>query len=449
MLPRNIYLILFVAFGSFICHVKAERIKNAAPIGDAMELIDRFYVDNVDKRDLLNAAMAGLTSKLDPYTTYIPPGAYEAFQDTIEQEFAGIGILIDQLEEGKPTRVVTPLVGSPALAAGFRPGDLIVAVAGQATENWKMAEVSRLLRGPIGSEVTVRVRRVVDAVVAPPTTEELDLTVSRENIQLESVAGESRDADNHWIYRLAEHPEIAYVRLTGFGERTSTELAQVIQSLDQDYSGFVLDLRGNSGGLLRSAVEVCDMFLDSGRIVSTRGRGVLDPTIADQDRVDDEIWDAEKGMLIPKEIPMAVLVDGDSASASEIVAACLKDQDRALIVGERSFGKGSVQNVFALEGGRSALKLTTARYYRPNGKNIHRGINDPETADWGVLPNDNCLVPLTDEQRLQVIRKWELATYPKLPGLPIAPLVTDMPLDPVDPQLEKAVEVLTKNVAGA
>lgn len=449
MLPRNIYLILFVGFGSIICHVKAERIKNAAPVGDAMELIERFYVDDIDQRDLLNAAMAGLTSKLDPYTTYIPPGAYETFQDTIEQEFAGIGILIDQLEEGKPTRVVTPLVGSPALAAGFRPGDLIVAVAGQATESWKMSEVSRLLRGPIGSQVTVRVRRILDAVASPPATEEMDLTVARENIQLESVAGESRDSENNWIYRLAEHPEIAYVRLTGFGERTSTELAQVIQSLDQDYSGFVLDLRGNSGGLLRSAVEVCDMFLDSGRIVSTRSRGVLDPSIADKDRVAEEIWDAEEGTLIPNQIPIAVLVDGDSASASEIVAACLKDHQRALIVGERSFGKGSVQNVFALEGGRSALKLTTARYYRPNGKNIHRNADDPDTADWGVSPNEDCLVPLTDEQRAQVIRKWELATYPNLPGLPLVPLATDVPLGPVDPQLDKAVEVLMKNVTGA
>lgn len=470
MPPRNVYLLFTIALICFVCHSKAERLKNAAPLGEAISLIDRYYIEPVDERELLNAAMAGLTVKLDPYTQFIPPGAYETFQNTIEQQFAGIGILVDQLKSDQPVRVITPLVGSPALTAGFLPNDQIIAVQGQSVISSTINDVTKLLRGPEGSEVVVRVRRN-DAAGA---VKELDIAVKRANIELESVAGDYRDQQNRWVYHLADHPDIAYIRLTGFGEKTSRELSQVLNDLSGSYRGLILDLRGNSGGLLRSAVDVCDMFLETGRVVSTRSRETLRrlarSRLMKQEGIsDDEVWDATPGVLVPEDIPLVVLIDSESASAAEIVAACLSDHKRAAIVGERSFGKGSVQNIFALENGRSALKLTTAQYLRPNGKNIHRKSSDKEDDEWGVQPDAGNAIALNEQQQRMLIRKWELATYPNLPGL--ADVVAqatpataveavvggaeegsdaevkgdERVEEPEDPQLEKALAILSKS----
>lgn len=464
MPPRNFYAISLTAIVCLFCHAKAITMRNGLLVGDAITLIESYYVDEVNQRELVEGAMQGLTSKLDPYTQFIPPTAYEAFQDTLQQHFAGIGILIEQPAD-KPVRVITPLVDSPALKAGFLPGDEIIAVNGEDTTKLRMDAVGKLLRGPIGSMIDVRVRRSLrtnpteanqaDADAdGQPATEELVLRVARAEIELESVIGDYRDANDRWVYRLADRPEIAYVRLTGFGEKTADELKQVFRGLNDDTRGLILDLRGNSGGLLSSAVDVCDMFLDSGRIVSTRGRGVLDPKASARAQKDQITWEATSGTLVPPDLPVSVLIDGDSASASEIVAACLKDHGRVTVVGERSFGKGSVQNVFALENGRSALKLTTSRYYRPNGHNIHREEEASPEDEWGVRPEKGFEVPLNDDQRRQILRRWELATYPKFPQL--APMngaseaPGKIPLeDPselsaaeVDPQLRRALEAI-------
>ena len=451
MPPRNVYIIIVAAVLALFCHRKAEKYRDSAAIGEAMALIDYFYVDRVDKQKLLNSAMTGLTAGLDPYTQYIPPGALESFEDSIQQEFAGIGILIEQPGENQGVRVITPLVGSPALEAGFQPGDWIIEVAGKETEKAKMDQVSQLLRGPIGSEVQVTVRRKQDPSDPTDQTDqtdptdpsdfiELTLTVKRANIQLDSVAGDYRTADDSWVYRLADAPDIAYVRLTGFGERTTVELRKVLKDLDNNYDGLILDLRGNAGGLLTSAVEVCDMFLNEGMIVSTRGRGILDDGADASTVAEESAWRATPGTLVAKDKPVTVLVDRDSASAAEIVAACLKDHGRATVVGERSFGKGSVQNVFPLENGRSALKLTTARYYRPNGHNIHRKEGDGEDAEWGVKPTEGFEVKVEDAARRRLYRRLEMATYPSYAGsLPEEEQVSGE-IAEVDPQLFKAIE---------
>lgn len=477
MPPRNFYAITIVALLSILCHVKADQTRNGALVGETIALIERFYVDDVDERELLEAAMGGLTKTLDPYTQFIPPAAYETFQNSIQQEFAGIGILIDQ-PEGMPVRVVTPLVGSPALAAGFRPKDEIVAVDGTDTSSMQMDEVSRLLRGPIGSKVLVRVRRAerqpadvsveddsIDGLVGAGEetpgdlagaqsnaevglgrVEELEFQVERESIQLESVSGDYRDVHDSWVYQLRENPKIAYVRLSGFGERTTKELELVLKGIEEDSVGLILDLRQNSGGLLSAAVEVCDMFLGEGRIVSTRGRGVLDPRAAELARKDQVTWDATPGTLVKPDFPVYVLIDGDSASAAEIVAACLQDHQRASIVGTRSYGKGSVQNVFDLESGRSALKLTTARYYRPSGENIHRGVGDTEDQVWGVLPDDGFEVPVDEEQFRKILLRWELATYPTFAKAPEENRTLEK-LREQDPQLWRAVEAILAEAA--
>lgn len=201
---------------------------------------------------------------------------------------------------------------------------------------------------------------------------------------------------------MKDHPEIAYLRVSSFGEKTATEIRGAIEGLGEGVTGLILDVRGNAGGLLNAAVEVCDDFLEEGRIVTIKRRG---------GEIDTE-FEAIPGAIVPMGLPMVVLIDGDSASASEVVAACLQDHGRAKLVGVRSFGKGTVQNVLPLQGGRSALKLTTARYYRPNGQNIHRLDAAPDDDLWGVRPDEGFEVPMSSGARRRLDESWQIRSFP-------------------------------------
>ena len=395
MPPRNLNIIIVAAFVSVLCYFAHQRARTAMMVGNALDLIDAYYVDPVDKEQLLISAMDGMTATLDQHSEFIPQQDYESFQDNLNQEFAGIGIFVEQPEEGKPVRVITPLVGSPALSAGILPGDQIVTVNGEDVSTKELREVSTKLKGPVGTNVQLRLQRGDD---------DISLTVQRGRIELESVIGDYRDKNNRWVYRLQDDPTIAYIRLTRFGEKTVRELEQVLKDLDNDFSSLVLDLRGNGGGLLHAAVEVSDMFIDKGRIVSTRVRG---------GKIEDR-FHATEGTFTEKDKPIAVLIDVNSASASEIVAACLQDNQRAVVVGTRSYGKGTVQNILPLQYGRSALRLTVARYYRPNGKNIHRGKDATEDDEWGVQPNEGLVVELDEGSLAQLAKRWREASYPSL-----------------------------------
>ncbi len=462
MLPKNLAIIVVVAVLSTFCHVKARQTRSALFVADAMALIDDYYVDPVDSMDLLTAAMKGMTDMLDEHSTYIPGKAYETFQDSINQEFAGIGILVEQPEKDEPVRVITPLVGSPALAAGLMPGDEIVRVDDEDVSAMDIEAVSARLKGPIATTVRIVVNR---------DGEEIAIEIKRATIALESVIGDHRDESNKWVYRLQDEPTIAYIRLTSFGEKTVEELRDVLTRLDNDFQGLALDLRGNGGGLLYSAVEICDMFLDSGKIVSTRTRG---GNIS-------EAFSAESGTLVASSKPLAVLIDGDSASASEIVAACLQDNGRAVVVGVRSYGKGTVQEILPLQFGHSALRLTIARYYRPSDKNIHRLEGATEDDDWGVKPDSGFEVSLDEATLDKLVRRWREASYPLLAGIekdapkPVAeepvgdatdaehPPTVDVDPSPetakasaelpsgllIDPQLRRAVEYLRQAVKAA
>ncbi|MGI9474145.1 MAG: S41 family peptidase [Rubripirellula sp.] len=398
MPPRNLNIIVIAAFVSGLCYFAHRRTKTAMMVGDALELIDAYYVDPVDKEQLLISAMNGMTSTLDDHSEYIPQEDYESFQDNINQEFAGIGIFVEQPEKEKPVRVITPLVGSPALAAGLLPGDQIVRVDGEDVSTMVLQDVSSRLKGQIGTTVQLVVARGDDNI---------NISVRRGRIELESVIGDYRDAENHWVYRLRDDPSIAYIRLTSFGEKTVKELEQVLIDLDNDFSGLVLDLRGNGGGLLHAAVDVSNMFLNSGKIVSTRTRG---------GKIEDR-FSAEPGTLVSTNKPIAILIDGNSASASEIVAACLQDNQRAAIVGTRSYGKGTVQNILPLQYGRSALRLTVARYYRPNGKNIHRGKEASDEDEWGVTPDEDFEIELDADKLDRLAKRWREASYPSLANI--------------------------------
>lgn len=421
MPPRNVQIILAACLVAAICFTTARRVQRAILVGDAIDLIDRYYVDPVDSGMLVEAAMKGLTSQLDQHSEFIPAEMYTAFNDLLHQEFAGIGVLVEQPQPDQPVRVITPLVGSPALVAGILPGDEIITVAGEDVSRLEIREVSNRLRGPIGSEVAITLRRTQHQ-----QTQQVDIRVTRQTISLESVVGAYRDTENRWQFRLRQHPDIAYIRITSFGEKTAGELRQALRDLENDFDGLILDVRANAGGLLLSAVEVCDDFLHAGRIVTIKKRG----------GVVDSRFDAAPGTLVDEAIPMAVLVDGNSASASEIVAACLQDHSRATIVGSRSFGKGTVQNLLPMEFGRSALKLTTARYYRPNGRNIHRIDNAPEDEEWGVSPNPGYEVEISEEAYRRLVEHWQRVSFPVTGD-------EDLQAETADPQLRRAIELLT------
>ena len=395
MPPRHLNVILITAAISLLCYFTHRRTRSALVVGDAINMIDAYYVDPVDRSELMKSAMAGLTSGLDKHSEFISNDDYVNFQDSIHQEFAGIGIYVEESKEGGPVRVVTPLVGSPALRAGLLPADEIMKVDGEDVSTMSLRDVSQRLKGPIGTTVDLTIRR---------SEESVDLTVRRDRIELESIVGDYRDKDNAWVYRLREDNSIAYLRMTSFGEKTTEELRKILIQLDNQFQGMVIDLRGNGGGLLDSAVEVSDMFLNSGNIVSTRTRG----------GVIEDNFDAHPGTLVDLDKPLAILIDGSSASASEIVAASLQDNGRALVVGTRSYGKGTVQNILPLQYGRSALRLTVARYYRPSGVNIHRDKDATEEDFWGVRPSEGAMVELDPEKLEDMAERWKKAAYPSL-----------------------------------
>lgn len=392
---RNFQILFVAAIVSVMCYVMQRRTHSALIVGQAIDSIVRHYVDPVDERMLLESALVGVTSKLDEHSQFIPPSEFEQFEDFLTQEFAGIGILVEQPDEGQPVRVITPLVGSPALRSGMLPGDRILQVDGVEVSQMKLRQVSDRLRGPVGTKVQITIQRDTD--------QQLGITVTRAQIPLDSVVGDYRDDQSQWVYRVRGLPRVAMIRCTSFGEKTVAEMRAALKQLDGDFDALILDLRGNSGGLLSAAVEISDMFIVDGEIVSTRGR---DRTRKATSSV------ATKKTLVAPAIPMAVLIDGNSASASEIVSACLQDHGRAAIVGTRSYGKGTVQNLMMMEYGRSAFKLTTARYYRPNGGNIHRLPEHGQDDLWGVSPDPGLEIELSRHDLRRVGRRWRRATYP-------------------------------------
>ncbi len=393
---------------------------------DTLDQVDRNYVKDVDRRKLIEAAIRGMLSELDPYSSYINPKQLTGFEENIESKFGGIGIRITT--EGGPLRIISPLVGSPAYRAGVQAGDRVVKINGESTKGFRIDEAVRRLKGKEGTSVEM-------TSIHAGETEQHTVKLTREVIQLQTVLGDTRKDDDSWDYMLDHDRKIGYIRLTSFGRRTAADMRKALDELTQQgVQGLVLDLRFNPGGLLSSAIEICDMFISEGRIVSTAGRNSR-----------ERKWDAHKRGTY-EGFPMAVLVNRYSASASEIVSACLQDHQRAIVVGERSFGKGSVQNVIRLEGGRSALKLTTAGYLRPSGKNIHRFSGAKDSDDWGVTPSEGFALRLDDAEtaQLTLVRRERDVVLPKKKEVKPAPVNPDpsVPMNP-DPQVPDAKEKKT------
>jgi carboxyl-terminal processing protease len=405
-------------------------------LADTLDQVERNYVHGVSRRELMEAAIRGVLSKLDPYSNYIAPEDLDEFKTTVESQFAGIGLHVT-VDRGR-LKVLSPIVGTPAYRTGVHAGDFITHIDGQATEGMALDECVRRMKGAAGTTVSIT---FLSSVGGEPKT----AVVTREVIRVETVLGDQRRPDDAWDFLLDDDKKIGYLRVTSFSRDTAAELKKALDELaGQDMKGLIVDLRFNPGGLLVSAIDVCDLFVENGVIVTTRGRDGV------------ELQRAEAhGEGTYGGFPMVVLVNRYSASASEIVAACLQDHQRAVIVGERTFGKGSVQNVIDLEDGRSALKLTTASYHRPSGKNIHRAPDAKEADEWGVMPEGDYLVPVSDGEQMEWMRRRRERDIVVFNGdageaPPADPNVKD-PDAPagefVDRQLQKALEYLAERLS--
>ncbi|WP_372603563.1 S41 family peptidase [Actibacterium sp.] len=310
--------------------------------GDIFERIRAQYVEEVESSDLIEAAINGMLTSLDPHSSYLPPKDFDDMQVQTRGEFGGLGIEVTQ-EEGF-VKVVSPIDDTPADKAGIEAGDFITHVDGESILGLTLDQAVELMRGPVGSEIIITVvRKGID--------EPFDVSIIRDTIKLTAVR--SRVVGNTVVLRVTTFNDQTFPNL-------QERLAEVLEELGglDNINGVVLDLRNNPGGLLTQAIKVSDAFLDAGEIVSTRGRNPDD----------SERYNATAGDLIDGK-PMVVLINGGSASASEIVTGALQDHRRAIVVGTKSFGKGSVQTVMPLNG-NGAMRLTTARYYTPSGRSI-------------------------------------------------------------------------------
>lgn len=437
MLTRNLQIICVAMIVCLGCFYQARRLRLSGEIGTAMQLISRAYVEPVDQRQLFDSAMSGMLADLDPYSSYIPPVEYRPFQDVLKQQFEGLGVNLEGPPAVERLTVVTPLAGSPAYKAGIEPGDVILEIDGKTTEGMSVVDASKLLRGPEGTSVHLKIRRKNSEAEKEDSL--LDLDIRRAALEVESVVGVQRNKEGKWNYFLPGTEKIAYLRVDIFGERTTSEFLGALEQVKGEARGLVLDLRDNAGGLLPSAVEISDMFLESGPIVTIQGR-------LPEDRV---VYDAKAGATIPAEVPIVVLINGGSASASEIVAAALHDQGRAKLAGERSFGKGTIQQVFVMDGGRSGLKLTTAKWYPPSNINIHRSPRMTDKDVWGVMPDEKLQVTLDENQTRTLYKRWRNSEVPQTTSAGDSPATQEAGENaafPDDPALQKAFEYLKETL---
>ncbi|GGA18115.1 S41 family peptidase [Neptunicoccus cionae] len=310
--------------------------------GDIFERIRSAYVEEVDEQELIRSAINGMLTSLDPHSSYLPPEDFDAMQVQTRGEFGGLGIEVTQ--ENGFVKVVSPIDDTPADEAGVEAGDFITQVDGESTLGMTLDDAVDLMRGPIGSEIVI-------TIVREGSEEPFDVTIVRDTIKVK--ASRARIEGDSVVLRVTTFSDQTFANLeAGLNEKVA-ELGGI-----DNVSGFVIDLRNNPGGLLNQAILVSDAFLEKGEIVSTRGRNPQD-----SDRINAQPGDLAQGK------PIVVLINGGSASASEIVAGALQDHHRAVVIGTRSFGKGSVQTIMPLQGD-GAMRLTTARYYTPSGRSI-------------------------------------------------------------------------------
>jgi carboxyl-terminal processing protease len=426
---RNVYLLLAVIAVSIVCYLKADaehRNRYGTMFNTfvtAMGEIREKHLYETDERKLFEGAMHGMVDQLDPYSGYAGEDETREFRESLNQEFGGIGIEVSWDEKTKSLMVLSPIVGTPAYEKGMMSGDRILKINDESTEGFTLHDAVKRLRGKPGEPVRIAVAREGEEQAR-------ELEIVRATINVDTVLGDRRRADGSWNYVLEQAPEFGYVRITQFGEKTADELKRALEQLrGANIRGLIIDLRNDPGGLLTAATTICDQFVKQGTIVSVRDR---------------EGRDREKylatGDAQYTDWPLVVLVNHFSASASEIVAACLQDHGQAIVVGERTWGKGTVQTPIHLEDGKSMLRLTIAGFWRPNGKNIHRDPKKSTDKDtWGVSPDTGYEVKLDDKQAIEIAKQRRARDVLPRGGdaAPAAPKIDD-------PMVDKAVEYLLK-----
>jgi len=371
------------------------------------------FVEPIDDERLVDGAIRGMMFKLDPYSGYLSASELPGFERRTHGDFIGVGIEVG-FRDGVPT-IIAPIEGSPAAAAGIRAGDALVAINDVEAKGLSIFDIEERLAGRPGSAVFLRVLHSGDTT---PQT----LRIARGPVTLSAVRGLRRKEDGRWEYFADENQGIAYLRVTSFPDSMIREFDALLgEIVDQGARGFILDLRSNPGGSLEQAVEMADRFIADGVIVSTVTRR----------RAVQEYLARREGTFT--DLELAVLIDHASASSAEIVAGSLQDHDRAVIVGERSFGKGSVQHLIRLNGQEAAVKLTVAYYRLPGGRIIHRTPRNMHSQQWGVKPDvEVARSPASESPRNST--SLEVAT-----AQPTAP-------NEDDPQLNAALRILRERI---
>lgn len=379
---------------------------------EALSNVQKYYVEEPDTRELVRGAIQGMLNSLDPHSSFMDPDMYKEMQIDTQGEFQGIGITIGIRD--KVLTVIAPIDDTPAFRAGILAGDKIIMIEDQSTKDMTLMEAVKLMRGPKGTDVTISILREGE-------TESLKFTITRDVIPLLSVKIKDVDSD------------VGYVRISQFQKKTSTEFEEALKKIREEkgdsFKGLVVDLRNNPGGLLISAIEVADRFIASGPIVTTKGR------LKNQDLA----YNAKSKGTEP-EYPMVVLVNGGSASASEIVAGALQDYKKAILIGTTTFGKGSVQTIYRLGDG-SGMRVTTARYFTPNGRSIQATGIEPDiivTNTGGKMAGH-----LTREKDLTGHLENNQVDESDVPGEDVPPTLDIIPENPAeDAQLQRAIDLL-------
>lgn len=335
------YLLIFLSF-FYLSSANSSEVNIYEKIdlfGEVLEKINREYIDEINQSESMDSAINGLLQSLDPYSSYMSPEILEEMQTETSGEFGGLGIEVSM--EAGVVKVISPIDDTPASKAGLKAGDYIVKINDTQVQGKSLSEAVDLMRGPVGSSIELTVRRRGEKKA-------LTFNITREIIEIQSVKSELLEEN------------IGYIRLTSFNENSSDQIEKQIKKLkkNKNLNSFILDLRNNPGGLLNQAIRISDFFLENGEIVSTKSRK----------KSDNRKWFAKKGDITDGKT-LLVLINYGSASASEIVAGALKDHKRAIVVGENSYGKGSVQSIIPLKN-RGAIRLTVAKYYLPSGKSI-------------------------------------------------------------------------------
>ena len=345
---KKVYLIaslFFFIFTNPILSNENDIYKKIDLFSEVLDKINKEYVDEVNQSEAMDAAINGVLQSLDPYSAYMSPDSFKNMQTETSGEFGGLGIEVSM--EAGVVKVISPIDNSPAEEVGVKAGDYIVKIDDVQVQGKTLSEAVELMRGPVGSDIEITVRRRGERKA-------LIFTITREIIQVASVKSEIKD------------DQTAYIRLTSFNENSSKQIKNKIKEFKKNkkIKNYILDLRNNPGGLLSQAIKISDYFLENGEIVSTKSKR----------KYENRKWFAKKGDIIDGET-MVILINYGSASASEIVAGALQDHKRAILVGESTYGKGSVQSIIPLKN-EGAIRLTVSKYYLPSGKSISRvGVN--------------------------------------------------------------------------